>query len=213
MPRKLSKQPSLSSTAATTAATTAPALPASLADPSLPLPKLIVFDLDYTLWPFWVDTHVTPPLKANALHSAATDRLGEGFAFYADVPAILAALPRAGVRLAVASRTEAPPLARHLLKMLHVPAPGAEAKSRRALDVFDAGLEMYESSKTRHLKELQARAGVRFEDVLFFDDESRNRDTEQLGVTMWLVRDGITWAEVEAGVDEWRRRRGHHEQA
>ncbi|KAK8145196.1 hypothetical protein G3M48_004786 [Beauveria asiatica] len=217
---KLSRNGTSASTAPSSAAAElSSVVPASLSDPDLPLPRLIVFDLDYTLWPYWVDTHVTPPLKANAAHTAATDRHGEDFAFYPDVPLILQLLPRVAassssssttpIKLGVASRTSAVGIARDLLKMLHLPAVDGQQKARRAGDAFDAGTEIYPGSKIRHFETLQKRTGIAYEDMLFFDDESRNMETEKLGVTMRLIRDGLTWAEVEKGVEDWRKRRGY----
>ena len=168
-----------------------------------PLPKLLVFDLDYTLWPFWVDTHVTPPLKPAAGSSAGRsvrDRYGDSLAFYPHVPNILAAAKQRGLKVAAASRTHAPELARKMLTLLHV--DGKPAKN-----AFDS-LEIFPGDKTRHIDGIHRSTGVEYEDMVFWDDEGRNSNVErERGVCFWLVPDGVTREEVDRGVDKWRRRK------
>lgn len=106
--------------------------------------------------------------------------------------------------MAVASRTSATEIARSLLGYLRIPSSSSEA-GVKAIDMFDH-LEIYPGSKTTHFQRLQKKSGIPYEEMLFFDDESRNRNVEDLGVVMQLVRDGLTRAEVDAGVAAWRKK-------
>ena len=76
-----------------------------------------------------------------------------------------------------------------------------------ALDFFDQ-LQIFPESKITHFTRIHKDTGIPYEEMLFFDDESRNKNVESLGVIMWLVRDGVTWRELEEGVKSWRKRNG-----
>ena len=131
-------------------------------------------------------------------------RWGESFAFYRDVPSILTAAKSRPepLLLATASRTMTPDLANTLLKQLHV-----QPANKRAIEYFGYR-QIFPGDKKEHFTKIQKSSGVGYEDMLFFDDEVRNRNVESLGVVMCLVRDGVTKAEVDRGVREWRRRKG-----
>ncbi|XP_011688887.1 PREDICTED: magnesium-dependent phosphatase 1-like isoform X3 [Wasmannia auropunctata] len=142
-------------------------------------PKVIVFDLGtdivnvlfryYTLWPFWVDTHVNPPFKMGA-QNKVVDLYGHTIRHYSDVPDVLKQLSGEGYELGVASRT--------------TQIKGA----KQLIDLF--GWKKYFN--------IQKSSHVDYKDMMFFDDESRNIvEVGKLGVHAVLVGDGVSRGVVQ----------------
>ena len=145
--------------------------------------------------------------------SLCENRSGESFAFYTEVPSLLRAARSANISLSLASRTHTPDLAQQLLRFLQVPqaisaAGNAGSTSSAKANDFFVHPQIFPGDKRTHLRNLNRLTGTPFEDMLFFDDESRNRNVESLGACFWLVRDGVTRDEVDNGVSEWRKRKG-----
>lgn len=167
-------------------------------------PPVVVFDLDYTLWPSWCDTHVRPPVRPFLDGLQVVDADGEHLAFYPDVALILAELRAAGVKIVAALRTATPKLARQILTHLEVHDPVAGARVP-AVRLFDS-LQWGQGLKIKHIERACADLGAAPADCVLFDDEGRNRDVQRIGVefcevTSWL--EGLSRRVFERGIAQW----------
>ncbi|XP_076373004.1 magnesium-dependent phosphatase 1-like isoform X2 [Tachypleus tridentatus] len=155
-------------------------------------PKLIVFDLDfsitdYTLWPFWVDTHVDPPFRKLS-NGSVCDSTGRMIEAYPAVQEILESLKKEEIPLAVASRTWCPEGARQLLNVLE-------------WEKYFSYQEIYPGSKVTHFKRFADMCGISYSQMLFFDDEQRN--IHEIRVTCVLLPNGLTYKALEEGFQQF----------
>ncbi|CAI2183693.1 6207_t:CDS:2 [Funneliformis geosporum] len=172
------------------------------------LPSLFVFDIDYTLWPIWIDTHVSgPPFKADPSNPhCVKDRHGKLIKLYSEVPEIFRLIKNCSrPHIAVASRTHEPEWARKVLSIMPFSAskdcdsvkfPASNSSKgvnyRSLADIIDYD-EIYPGSKLKHFRSLHKKSGTPYYEMIFFDDEIRNNEVEQeLGVHFVYVPKGMT---------------------
>ncbi|CAG9827773.1 unnamed protein product [Diabrotica balteata] len=152
--------------------------------------KMIVFDLDRTLWQVRVDKEVTPPFKRNS-NGVVVDSCNYAIDYYPQVPQILQKLYDEEYTLGVASRISETKGARQLLKLFE-------------WDKYFSYLEIFPGKKTKHFNNLKKQSGIDFEEMLFFDDRLRNiQDVSALGVVSVFVRNGVNKLVIEEGKQQF----------
>ncbi|CAL9734367.1 putative magnesium-dependent phosphatase YER134C [Monosporozyma servazzii] len=163
-------------------------------------PEVAAFDLDYTVWPCYCDTHLYPPFKpvksSNGEVLTVEDARGFQLTLYRAIPKIIKDLKENKVKIISASRTWAPEIARDLMEVFKVEYSGELVTLGTLFDASEWG----ERSKVGHLrdamKKLYGTENLKKYKMCLFDDENRNRDVEKHGVKFIEVKDsdnGPSW--------------------
>ncbi|OBA23487.1 magnesium-dependent phosphatase-1 [Metschnikowia bicuspidata var. bicuspidata NRRL YB-4993] len=164
-------------------------------------PHAVVFDLDYTLWPFWCDYHVDPPIS-RVTDSELKDSSGYKLALCPDVESIIRELVENNVTIISASRTPTPHIAKKVLSLIKI-------NGKPMIEHFHS-LQWGEGTKIKHISRAVQDLGL--EDHLengsfiLFDDEARNRDVESIGCHFAFIEDyrrGLTRPIFENALKTW----------
>ncbi|KAJ6219602.1 hypothetical protein RDWZM_005414 [Blomia tropicalis] len=157
-------------------------------------PKLVVFDLDHTLWNFGIDSFCfTPPFHFEKSSDKLIDMSGKSIETFPDTLTVLKHLHSLNIPVAVASRTKYPSGAYSVLEKLK-------------LDQYIRYFEIYPGQKMKHFSRLREQSGAEYSEMIFFDDEQRNiDDISKLGVCAVLVEShkGATESIVKFWLNEY----------
>ncbi|KAM1030495.1 hypothetical protein EV1_033989 [Malus domestica] len=141
------------------------------------LPRLVVFDLDYTLWPFYCECRSKREMPWMYPHARG----------------VLYALKEKGIGLAIASRSPTADIAKTFIEKLSIKSMFA------AQEIFSSW-----THKTDHFQRIHTRTGVPFNSMLFFDDENRNiQAVSKMGVTSILVDNGVNIGALRQGLTKY----------
>ena len=138
--------------------------------PTVTKPGIVVFDLDFTIWPYWADSHLSAPFHKDRQGNVLDNRK-QRVDIYPGVREILELLKSNDVTMAIASKSPQRDMYINLLELLD-------------LKHYFVQFELYRKSKRNHLTAISTEQDIAFKDMVFFDDEYNNiSDTKAMGVT------------------------------
>mmetsp|Transcript_13036 Transcript_13036/g.16716 ORF Transcript_13036/g.16716 Transcript_13036/m.16716 type:complete len:176 (-) Transcript_13036:211-738(-) len=165
------------------------------------IPRLIVFDLDFTMWdPEMYELHGAP---FSYQDGKVYDRAGTEVTLFPDVRNILMRIHSSeefqNTKICSASRTEYPEWAYECMDLMDI----EDGLKMRDLFTFN---EIYPGTKTKHFSNLQKTSQIPYDEMLFFDNCSWNcRDVATLGVTTFTCPQGLSEREFDQGLELYAR--------
>merc|ERR1712032_1105753 len=185
--------------------------PPDLAALGIPLPRVVIFDLDDTCWRQALDRKgfKGAPFRWDPTCKTVLDTRSTPVRLYPEVPSVLLALRQAGVQVAVASHNSRPAWVSEVIDKIVVDEEVGLVWGQlvpEELRVVEWRGKYY-PTKNEHIREICARLPAGpcspTEAVIFDDSKQACTGASAMGVTAVRCMDGMSISHLLAGVGAW----------